>query len=67
MTSEAIRSVYFALKQTCHPDQDSGYASPDAAACAAFSEESRMKFVNATTSTGNPGDRSGGTCCSPTL
>jgi hypothetical protein len=36
-------------------DPDFLYAAPDMTACAAFSKESRMRFANATNSTGNPG------------
>jgi hypothetical protein len=38
-------------------DPDFLYAALDTATCAAFITESRMKFVNANNSTGNPGER----------
>jgi hypothetical protein len=31
----------------CHPDPDFLHAAPSKTACAAFSEESRMRFANA--------------------
>jgi hypothetical protein len=42
-------------------------AAPANAACAAFRKESRMKFPAPLTSTGNRGERSGGTCSSADL
>ena len=40
-----------------HCDPDFLYVAPSMAACAAFIKESRMRFANATSSTGNPGER----------
>jgi hypothetical protein len=41
----------------CHPERTriSYYAAPEMATCAAFIEESRMKFATPPSSTGNPG------------
>ena len=37
-------------------DPDFLYVAPSMAACAAFIKENRMRFANATSSTGNPGE-----------
>ena len=39
-----------------HCDPDFLYVAPSMAAFAAFIKESRVRFVNATSSTGNPGE-----------
>jgi len=45
----------------CHPDRtpDSCYAALDKTACAAFCEESRMKYANAAELNRNPGAAEG--------
>ena len=49
----------------CHPDPDFLYVAPSITACAAFSEESRMRLANATELRRKSGGRSRGTRCAP--
>jgi hypothetical protein len=59
----------FRPKQNCHPDRSvPGFPATQhwtRQRVRLSAKERRMKRVNATNFTGNPGERSGGTCCSP--
>jgi hypothetical protein len=50
-----VETVILFFKQNCHLDWSVPGFPATQPACAVFSKESRMKFANATISTGNPG------------